>query len=216
MAALDTFLARLLPRAMGCADPVARQALIDATIEFCEETHAVQVVCDPVTVTINVPNYTPVLPAGQAVVNITKAWYGATPLNPVADEAIRNALAYYVQVGDTLAAKGAPQEYFWHEEQLWVYPIPDATKLLGLTMRVAVKPKHDATAIPEELLINWREAIVDGGLSRTLGMRGTVHYDPVESSKAETRFRHAISRAKATARTGRSGGELSVRMRPFV
>lgn len=215
MAALDTFLARLLPRALGCADPVARQALLDTAIDFCEGTHVVQVVTDPMAAVINQPDYTPVLSAGTSVVSVKKAWFGSQPLYPASDEMIANVLAYDT-VADATRAVGTPFNYFWHEEKVWVYPLPEANKALALTFRVAIKPTHTATTIPDELLINWREAIVDGALERVLGMRGTNHYDPKEADLAGGRYQGAVNRAKAMGRVGRAGGELTVRMRPFA
>lgn len=201
---------------MGCEDPVARQALLDTAIDFCETTGVAQVVTDPLAAVANQPNYTPVLPAGQTVVAVRRAWYGAAALDPVADDEIASVLAYHATALNDTAPRGTPREYYWHESEVWVHPVPEASVGLAFTFRIAVKPTTDATTIPDELLVNWREAVVDGALSRVLGMRGTIHYDPAESDRAAGRYALAKNRARIAARGGRASGELSVRMRPFA
>lgn len=218
MAALTTFLSRLVPRAMGVADPVARQALIDSAIEFCERTHIVKVVTDPVNAVAGQPNYAPVLDAELAVVALSRAWYLDTPIGPVADDDIRSPLAYFADVGngEVEAGTGDPSVSFWYDNEVWVYPRPAENKAEALTFKLAVKPAITATTVPDELLNNWREAIVDGALGRVLDMRGTNHYDPQAALKAADRFNTAVGRAKLLARTGRARGEQRVTMRPFA
>ena len=218
MAALDTFLARLLPRAMGAEDPVARQALVDAAIDFCERTLVVQQVLTPINVVAAQASYTLSLSTDLAVAQVRRAWYLGAPLGPVADDSIGSPLAYLSDVGDgeVEAETGPPSVCLWHENKLRLYPIPTENKTEGLVVRVAVKPTTDAAALPDELLTHWREAIVHGALERVLNMRGSAHYDPQAADRSGTQFAAAVAKAKAMARTGRVPGELSVTMRPFA
>lgn len=215
MASLDTFLARVLPRATGCEEPVARQAILDAAVEFCEETHVAQLVLDPFAATVSTPNYALALPVGTAIVQIEKAWYKTVPLNRAADALINNVLAYH-DVAGTTRETGEPRDCFWHNNEFWVYPTPAATVAGALTVRASIKPADDATEVPDVLLTSWRDAVVAGALERVLGMRGTVHYDPAEAGKYAGKFRQAIADGRIRANTGEATSELSVRMRPFA
>lgn len=216
MASLDTFLARLTPRAMGVADPIARQALIDTAVEFCQETLVVQQVLPAFDTVAEQRNYPLTLDTGLAVASLRKAWYCGRPLAIPADDNVSTPLAYMAATGDAEAPLNDPTDALWHDEELYVFPVPEQAVTDALVVRVALKPTHDATAVPDVLLADWREAIVDGALYRVLGMRGTIHYDPAESDRAQARYRHQINRASAQARTGKQAGDLTVRMRPFA
>lgn len=152
MATFDPFLKRLLPRVMGCADPVARQAIFDAAVEFCERSGAFKHVTAPLHVEAGQHTVTVPVPPDTAVTLVREVWFNGRPLHPAADDAIQNVMAYGYAVEGVAPQVGTPQDYFWLDDQLHIFPAPELDSPASLVVRVSLKPVEGAdtpTTFPE-------------------------------------------------------------------
>jgi len=148
MVNLDDFATRVHLWVTGAPAPLVATAIVDATIQFCEETHVLQVVPDPQALRAGQDEYDidPVYP-GMTLSRVLKVWYGP----------------------DEFFARGHP---LWWEEvdpkTLRIHPMPDesAARHEPLMMRLALKPERTATQLPDELARDWMDAVVGGAVMR--------------------------------------------------
>ena len=211
MQALDVFLSRLLPSVNGCPDPLARQALIDAAIEFCEETQVVQVTSEPQGVTKAVGVYDLDMPAQQGVVVTLKAWYGVTPLQPAPITAVNSILAYVSSAGTDTPTLGTPAYFYeFSPAVIGVYPVPDSTAESMFSARVATKPLRSATQVEDVLYNDWVEAIVCGAKYRLHSMPEQFFSSDAKAAQALAQFRGQVIRAKSAGLRGRVSSSLAV------
>ena len=210
---LDVFLPRLLPSVPGCSDPLARQALLDSAIEFCEETGVVQFTTDP-QYTTSSATYTVTVPAGHKVALTQRAWYGKTELRPTLLSMINNVDAYTAEVSDPHTAphsflESAPGE-------ITLYPTPGALAVELLAFRVTTKPARDATQVEDVLFQDWAEPIVAGALRRLHATPDTPFFSDTHSMRRAAEFQLGVSRARAEAQRGRVRGSMTVAARAFA
>ena len=215
MKTLDAFLSRLLPLVPSCTDPLARQALLDAAIEFCEESHVLQVTSDPQAVTAGVNTYDLDLPSEEDAVCVLKAWYGTTLLSPAPRVHVNSILAYTGSAGGVDQPMGPPKWYYEIAPgTICIYPAPDQSAELMFSARVATKPKRTATQLNDMLFDNYIDAIIAGAQARIVAIPG--QFFTANPAKAEQAFRIGISRAKGISIRGQVQASLSVSPRPFA
>lgn len=210
---LDVFLPRLLPSVPGCPDPLARQAILDSAIEFCEETGVVQFTTDP-QYTTNVAVYEVDVPTGQKVSVVQRAWYGKTELRPTLSSMTNNVDAYTAEASDPHAAPHSFLEYAPGEVTL--YPTPGTLAVELLTFRVTTKPSRDATQVEDVLFQDWAEPIVAGALRRLHATPDTPFFSDTHAMRRAAEFQLGVSRARAEAQRGRIRGSMTVTHRAFA
>lgn len=213
MLSLDVFLPRLLPSVPGCTDPLARQALLDAAIEFCEQTQIVRVITDPQPVSADVASYSVDIPSSQRVTLVQHAWYGNRELKPAPSEIISNAKFY----NGTASGPDAVPAYFYEGAvgEVQVYPIPGSLANQSLVFRVATKPSRSATQVENVLYEDWAEAIVAGARERLHAIPDVPFSSANAMATAMALFNQGISRARSEAQRGRIRGSISAQPRSF-
>lgn len=217
MKSLDLFLSRLIPKVPGCPDSAAREALVDAAIEFCEETTLVQFTSEPQPVSAGIGVYDVDVPSQQVVAVTLKAWHGARRLVPAPADQIDDILAYVASAGTETAPQGDPR-YFYEVSpgQVAIYPVPELALANGFSARIATKPTRDATALDDLLYTDWVEAIVAGAAARIHGTPGQSASSPAEAQLQRAKFWADVSKATNIALRGRIRSSIAVRGRPFV
>lgn len=216
MVSLDAFLSRLLPSVNGVSDPLAKQCLLDAAIEFCSRSQAVCITSEPQGVTAGIAEYDLDTPAQTSVVATQKAWYGATLLAPASAHEIDAVLVYASAVGADSPLRGTPRCFFETSPgAIGLYPVPDSSAALMLTARVAVQPLRDATSVPDELYTVWVEDVIAGARARLYGMSGQYFSSPALALETALVFRVGINRARTDALRGRVNTSLRVRPMAF-
>ncbi len=219
MQSLDVFMSRLLPLVPGCPYPTAEQALRDSAIEFCEETHVVQVVTDPVSLVPDVQIYDLDIPSQTEVSRVIKVWSGTRILTQVEPVLVDSPLLYNNPVGGEYAATGNPRVVTVSQEgTVTLYPTPDTRAAANelLTARVAIRPTRAATQVHDTLYTSWAEAVVAGAAFRLAGIPGAAFSDSALVTESHSRFRYFINRARIEANRGRLVGPAAVRMKPFA
>lgn len=213
MLSLDVFLPRLLPSVPSCPEPLARQALLDAAIEFCEETGVIQVTTDPQAPTGGTA-YDVDVPYGQSVVCTLRAWYGVTELTPCPQSVINNVDAFSATAANTGAAPHSFLEFAPGEVRL--YPTPSVSTDALITFRVSTRPTRTATQVDNALFENWAEPIVAGALRRLHAIPDTPFFSDTHAERRAIEFLVGVSRARAETQRGRIRGSMTTQPRAFA
>lgn len=214
---LDVFLPYVLPYAMGCPPSVAKQAVVDAAIEFCERSGAIQQTLDPMSTSLGTLEYELDLPTKQDLVQIKRAWFKGAEMTPVPTESVRNALAWRATIPGVQAQSGDPSEFYTASRNaVGIFPRPSVAETDVLTVRAVLKPSRDATQLDDALYLDWVEVIAAGALQRLHSTPAQPYTDSARAEQRAAKFFAGVTKAKLFAVNGRTQGELSVQMRPFA
>lgn len=214
MQTLDVFLPRVLMKATGCSDPLARQAVLDSCIEFCEETHIVQFTSGPMPVVTGVMSYELDVPQDQEVAATLKVWYGTRQLFPATPDQIDTILAYVDSAGGQTPPTGEPSTFFEYAPGvIAIYPAPNQTANNMLSARAASKPTRTATTVDDLLYKDWVEPIVGGALTRICSVPNQFFSSDAMAAQGMGQFRYGVNRASAIRRRGRISASMSVSAR---
>ena len=217
MQSLDVFLSRLIPRVPGCPDVLAKQALVDSAIEFCEETQITQATVAPMNVVANQAAYTLVLPAQQAISCTLKAWYNDVQLYPISATNIDSILAYVSSAGSATVETGIPNSFYeLSPGVIAVYPVPLASVATSLSARVATKPTRAADSLEDILYNDWVDGICAGAAQRICSIPSMPFTSAMQAQAEKLQFWSAVSSASALSRRGRLRVSQSVRPRSFA
>lgn len=216
MKSLEAFLSRLNPLVPGCPEPVAFQALRDAAIAFCEDTHIVQIYTDPVRTTVGERQYDIDLPNQMELVRVLGAWHNSSPLQLVANQ---NAVYLHAPRNDPDggSSNGAPRvAHVLEPRTIHIFPPPSAQDVGHLTLKVALKPTRGAKQLDDALFDDWAEAIVHGAAYRLAMTPGRSYTNTELAGLSLGVYTSALSRARLEARKGRVIADVTVRPRPFI
>ena len=210
MVELKSFLPRLLPNVIGCPEPLALQALLDSSIEFCTKSNAVSVQLDALTAVKGVATYEIETPTQTSVSTILKLWYDGTVLPPLPYE---QALSLFNN------PSGAPRYYFGqYVDEVYsvtLLPTPDKTVANGLQIRAALTPTRSATQVHSVLFDRYADAIVQGAISILCAVPDQPFTDLKQAAAASVRFRAEANLARGEIMHGNVQSSLSVKMRAF-
>lgn len=209
MVNLSAFFPRLIPNVMGCPEPLAQQALLDAAITFCDQSLAVTVDLDPITVPVGATAVELETPDQTTIAQVLYAWYDKQLLNSVP----------YGQFTDIYRPNATPTdytiEYLDEVANLRVYPAPTKAVTNGLVVRVALRPTRTATQVHDILFQRYVEGIVAGAQSILCAMPDQPFSNDARSVVMGQRARAAANQARADMMYGRSQSSLSVAMQGF-
>lgn len=209
MVPVGVFFSRVLPNVIGCPEPLAQQAVVDAAIEFCEATLACAVDLDPVDVRKGVRQYELDLPPQMALSQILSVIYDDFCLVPIPSSRV-------VEVG---THEGHPVYYYTRDVDetlvLNLYPTPDKNILGGLRVRAAVRPTRTATQVHSSLFNDWSDAIVDLALARLMDTPGQPFTNEAKAVMLRQKAKARMTEARLEALRGRTMSSMSVSMRRF-
>lgn len=198
MKKLEYFLPRLLPWCPSAPEPLLYQALIDSAIRFCEESHCVRYITDPITVVADVPEYDIDLPQYQDLARVLRVWYGTSPY--------------------ALPALGPTDWVVSDIGMLTIYPTPHTALPPGefLFMEVATKPTRSATSVADTLWTDWIEGVVGGAVLRICAEPDQPWSNDANASKGAQAFALWRGKAQFEASKGRVRRDTVVQPRPFA
>lgn len=203
MVPISSFFPRLLPSVVGCPEPLAEQALLDAAIEFCERSHAMVIDLDPVPVSAGTSEYELELPSQTRLGIVWSMWLDGRLLTPVP----------LVQASRS-TTPGYPTAYAatYVDEAVVVrlMPGPDLATTGDLVGRVSVVPTRSATTVLSALYNEFCDAVVDGAAARLKQTPGQVFTDIQMGLNLDMKFRRQCSDARARGHHGRAMNSLSV------
>lgn len=206
---IDEFFPRLLPQVPGCSDPLARQSLLDAAIEFCEKSLVVRQDLDMFFSVAGRKNYDLDPPTNQhAIVRVLSVNYNGSRLHGIFQEDVPNLLT----------TQAMPHAFYTtrvdNEFLLNLYPTPDERE--SIVVNTALKPTRNAVQVDDDLYNYWADAIVDGAISRIARIPNQPFSDVNYAAAMQASFADKTARARMEAYQGRVRGGTRVQMRPFV
>lgn len=214
---LSSFLPFILPSASGCSEPIAKQALIAAAIEFCERTSVVQRTLDPVDVNASDREIELPVPRHQAVTTVLKAWFKGRELALPAQTDIHLPTAYRDNIPDVDGQSGDPVElYHIRAGVVGLNPVPTTDEENVLTVRAAMRPTRSATQLEDVLFEDWVEVLASGALARLHAMPGQPFTDQVQALNRRGEFQLGIGKAYIESSKGKVRTDLRVTPRPFA
>lgn len=196
MMAWASFYPYLLLHVRGASEPLMDQELQSASAEFFQRTRVWQQWLTPGVTVLNTRTYALGLPALTDVVRLEKARVNGVAV-PV--ESYRNMdldIANDVLPGPGLTTVDRRQ-----------FTLLDLPAAAGLTIQIeaSLKPAQDATGIPDEFFIQYRDAIVQGAKSRLMLLPDEKFTDPDRAMLAKGLFDAAIADVNSDAWRGHTG-----------
>lgn len=192
MAALDALLPMVLPHVGGAPDIAVVNALRQAAIQFCAESHAWQTRTDPIKLAANVSRYEVDLEPGTLMHTITAAYIDGRRLTLAAP-------------ADFMEPRSGPPELVTSRDATTVdlYPTPAVTAGL-LVLDVTLMPSQTATTIDDAILAQHAQAIARGAAGRLQREPGKPYTDFAQADVNDNFLRAAIVRERTRAFHGHS------------
>jgi hypothetical protein len=135
----------------------------------------------------------------QELVRVEAAWWDGRAMSPVTPEAVDRQ---FVQEWQTHT--GTPEHYMeLAPGELRIYPVPLADAAEGLRLRLSVAPSDDATGLPDDIALRYRDEIHVGAKARLMLMPGKSWSSPDLAAVYGQAFSGMV--AKATMRAARAG-----------
>jgi hypothetical protein len=187
----------------GCSQPLAKNAIRNAAIEFCDRTWVYRVEMGPLAAEANVPDYTLEPPSNTAVVKVHRLWYDKREIFPKTPEELAALFAHWP------SAVGTPL-YFTHRspDVLLLVPMPEASLQDAITGELAIKPTRASTGISADIHEKYLEDIAYGAKARLFAMSRKPWSDKQLSAYHQGMFDECVGKAKVQATKGHTRGRL--------
>lgn len=214
MAAHEDFYPFILPEVIGCPEPVVDQAITSTIIDFCEKTLVHQVDLDPITVVKNVIDYDLDTPTQTLVTKVMKVFYKNGEIPAVAPDDVRVAQIYNKYYEDAQPELGPPRCYIQKDPRtLSIFPFPQETEKLALTLRAALKPTRSATRFDDILFEEYAETIGHGVVSRLVMSPGKTYTNIQLAGVKNLMYTAGVNVARQRANRGSTRAGTQVKMR---
>lgn len=162
----DAFLDKILPYARNCPDPVIEGAVRDTVIEMCEKTRIWQVELDPLNVLASQYEYDLEPPSGAVVHEIVSIINSDGDLLTSVTSGMLD-----MRYPDWRNTPSRPKFYINKDsERLWLAPAPAAAQTNAFLVTVTLKPTVTSSAADARIMTDFRDAIVNGAISRITQM----------------------------------------------
>lgn len=183
----ERFLPEVLPYVHNCPQDFAVNAIRNACIEFCTETHWLTHEPDAQTLLVGVDTYEIEFETGEELVRLI--W------------AKLNTVVTAVTVTNT--------------NEIILPVVPTERQASALTMKIAVRPTRASTGCDDTLYNRWAEDISHGARSRLYATPAQSFTMPDMVNPSAVRFRSAVNDAKIERQRDLTTGPLFVKMRSF-
>lgn len=210
----EAFLPEVMPYVQDVPEIVAVQAIRNACIQFCEETHYLQENLDPITGQENVGEYD--LDANDSnykVVEIMQAYYGDQLLIPKAQEELNQI--YRTSNWEDL--KGNPYYYFRPRASVVrLVTKPVITEQNKLKVKAAIAPKRSSTTVDEEIFERFLEYIAHGARARLYNTPNQPYYDPRTAMEYTKRFNDEMAEVRTRVYKGLTRAAARIEFQRFA
>lgn len=210
----EVFLPEVMPYVHDVPEVVAVQAIRNACIEFCTETHYLQENLDPITGQENVGDYD--LDANDSnykVVEIMQAYYGDQLLIPKAQEELNQI--YRTSNWEDL--KGNP--YYYYRPRISVIRLvtkPVSTEANKLKVKAAIAPSRASTTVDQELFEVYLESIAHGARARLYNTPNQPYYDPKTAMEYTKRFNDEMAEVRTRVYKGLTRAATKIEFQRFA
>lgn len=188
----------VLPDVPGCPQPVAKNAIRNAAIEFFERSWAYRVDHAAIDALAAIGSYAYVPPAGYKVAMPVLVWFNKLSLAPKSAGQLVELYAHWP------SQTGTRPLYYLQEalEKLIVVPAPDAALVGAITLKVALKPTRASADIDDTLFEKYLEEIAHGAKGKLFAMKKKPWSDPGLAGSYLQMFDTDIAKAKLAADRG--------------
>jgi hypothetical protein len=200
----------VLPDVPHCPQPVAKNAIRNAAIEFCERSFVYQADHPAIAAVQDQGEYTYAPGTGLKVVRPEMVWYDKKQLTPMTRDDLDRLYAYWPD------ESGTPI-YFVQEqlEKLIVVPKPAAALADAIRLKVSVKPTRASVDIDDAMHEKYLEAIACGAKARLFAMKKKPWTDNELAVYHKQMFDAAIATARLHAARGHTRARMRVRAHFF-
>lgn len=162
----DAFLDKILPYARNCPDPVIEGAVRDTVIEICEKTGIWQAELDPISAIAEQYEYDLEAPTGAVVHQIVSIINSdGQLLTPVTSGMLD------MRYPDWRNTPSRPKFYINKDSALlWLAPAPSVAQQNAFLVTVTLKPTVTSSSADARVMTDFRDAIVNGAISRITQM----------------------------------------------
>jgi hypothetical protein len=210
----EVFLPEVLPYVQDVPEVVAVQAIRNACIQFCEETHYLQEELDPITGQENVGDYD--LDANDSnykVVEIMQAYYGDQYLIPKAQEELNQIY----RTSNWADLKGNPYYYFRPRASvIRLVTKPIITEQNKLKVKAAIAPNRSSTTVDDELFERFLEYIAHGARARLYNTPNQPYYDPKTAMEYTKRFNDEMADVRTRVYKGLTRTAVNIEYQRWV
>ena len=218
MTLIETWFPYVLPSVPGCSDLLAIQAIRSAAIKFCTKSDLIQRVITA-DCTSGVEDYVITPPTDMTLQRVLSvSWSGNVLIPASPDLIVQDVVLRGIAVGTGTPATGNPTWFFQKtptDPGFSLYPIPNATLTLGLTVKVSFTPSNAATTLDDNLYVNWVEDIANGAIALLMLMPGQQFTNAMAPAYAKS-FGTSITRAKRQKNSGTLTNQPRVLARRFA
>lgn len=209
---IETLLNQLLPDMPGCPDITAINALRNSAIELCKETFCWNVIQDPFQLADLQSAYDIDVPTDAAVVRLMEVTMAVGPLLPKTMVEIGLLLPGWqsAQSSRPIYYNCAPAP-----TTIRVFPTPMNALRQTVTLRVAYQPTLSAETLPDTVVNDQFETLLDGARARLFAMPGRAWSNLPLVDFYNTRFAAKKCDLRISQIHENVVGSLSVQSRPF-
>lgn len=216
----DAFFPEVLPYVHDCPSMVARNAIMDAAIEFCRKTGVWQVTVPATTLTAAQTSY-PVstwLPANTDFVRTLQAWFGQTVLVPKSIDELNDMYGWFIWNQQLGMPKYATQ---MDQESITLVPSPDTANAADgqFSAILAVAPTRGTGSgfgVLADVYNRYAEFVAHGARARLYQMAGQPFYDPKLALEYRRKFDINTGEIKILVNKSFTRADTRVRYRRFA
>lgn len=193
----ESLLAEIIPMVPGCPDTLIESNIRAAAIELCEKAPVYQQELDPVTTVANIYEYDLEPPSGAVVHKVMWLTFEGNDLEPISTGLLEQRVPKWRN-----ADQAGKPDYFVKVNQstFWLVPVPNETKSQSVILRAQLKPTYSSTACDDDVMTDYREAIIQGTLFRLLRIPSKEWTDFGAAQVYGTLFQQSIQEADRRAR----------------
>ena len=199
MTAISDIVKHVSPHVQACPAPLIEQAIVNASIRFCEASLYWRHSVSPITTVEGRSDYVLDIPDDSTVVSVMNpAYHNGNKVEHVnTDWLNENVDNWETQEGET-------PKYFYTIKPgvVTIVPKPSVTTPRALKVSVVLKPLPTATTIPDHVYNDCYKIIAHGAISELLSIPDKPWSNLNTSSYFETLFMEGVSSARIKASSG--------------
>ena len=210
MKPLSAFYPRILPYLPGCSEPMVDQVLVNAAIEFAENSMTLRQNLDPFNTIAGRVQYDLYPPTSNHDINrVMGVTLDGAELRPGMFEAIRN---------DLPTGKAKPRGFYTDRTDstftLMLSPPPDDS--YQVVVAATLRPTRGATQLDDDLYNIWIDPIVSGAIARAMQVPDQPFTNFAQAQYLlDSAAKQTIS-SRIEGNYGLIRGSMRVRTRPFA
>jgi hypothetical protein len=198
----ETLVPEISPYLYGCPDFLIENNIRSAVIELCERASVYQAELDPITTVSGLYEYDFEPPAGTAVQKILWVTHEGKDLEPISSALLEQRIPKWRSSGNS----STPAYFVKQSSSLfWLAPTPPTTIPNSTIIRAVLKPTHTSSACDDDVMNDYRDAIVNGALFRLLRIPNKDWTDLKGANNYGMLFTSAIIEAERRARQADTG-----------